>query len=258
MQNENKKIYKKIKINNLYISFIKSKRKKNGPSLTVVFLAGYKSDMKGKKARFIDLLRKEIGFEYLRFDYSGHGKSEGNIENQTISLWLEQAMYLIKKETNYPVILVGSSMGGWLSLLLSLRLKKKISGIIGIAAAPDFTKTVLKSLTKEQKDFYKKKEYIAIDSEYANSQYIFTKNFLEDAKKNYILINKNNIPSRLYLLYGTEDSSVSLDIQLQILKKINAKETKLFISKGSDHRLSSKEDLNLLKVMLDNMIKCCV
>ena len=85
MKNENKKIYKSIKVNNLKISYIFKERKKTGPKISVVFLSGYKSDMKGTKAKFIDKLSNDYGFEYLRFNYSGHGSSEGKLEEQTIS-----------------------------------------------------------------------------------------------------------------------------------------------------------------------------
>jgi len=246
---------KKIKINNFYISYNLKKRNQNGPKLSVVFLNGFRSDMNGKKAKFIDLLRKKIGFEYLRFDYSGHGISEGNIDTQTISSWVNESKYLIENKTNYSTILIGSSMGGWISLILGTQLKKKINGIIGISVAADFTKFILERLTSKQKAFYKKNNYLAVASEYSNKKYIFTKKFFKDGKSNFILKKNNPIKARLYLLYGTKDSSVDLNVQLQILKKIKTKETKLFISKGSDHRMSSKEDLDMLKTLLLKMIK---
>ena len=95
--------------------------------------------MKGTKAKFIDKLSNDIGFEYLRFNYSGHGNSEGALERQTISSWLNESIFLIKKIINFPVILIGSSMGGWISLLIAIKLQSRIKGIIGIASAPDFT-----------------------------------------------------------------------------------------------------------------------
>ena len=255
MKNENKKIYKSIKINNLKISYIFKERKKTGPKLSIVFLSGYKSDMKGTKAKFIDKLSNDYGFEYLRFNYSGHGNSEGKLEEQTISIWLKESLFLIKKNMNFPLILIGSSMGGWISLLISMKLRNRVKGIIGIAAAPDFTKRIINKLSPKEKKMYLKNKFIRVDSEYAESYYTFTSTFIEDAKKNYILKNQTYLPSRLSLFYGTSDNAVTLNDQLKILSCFKFKETKLIISKESDHRMSSKKDLVLLHRALEQMIK---
>jgi esterase/lipase len=249
------KIKKSIKINNLKINYIFKERKKTGPKLSIVFLSGYKSDMKGKKAKFIDKLSNDYGFEYLRFNYSGHGNSEGKLEEQTISIWLKESLYLIKKNMNFPLILIGSSMGGWISLLISIKLRSRVKGIIGIAAAPDFTKRIINKLSPKEKKMYLKKKLIRISSEYDKSKYTFTKAFIEDAKKNFILKKQNYLPSKLSLLYGTADIAVTLSDQLKILNYFKFKETKLIISKESDHRLSSKRDLILLRQELDHMIR---
>ena len=255
MKNENKKIYKSVKINKLKISYIFKERKKNGPKISVVFLSGYKSDMKGTKAKFIDKLSNDYGFEYLRFNYSGHGNSEGNIEEQTISSWLKEGLFLIKKNMNFPLILIGSSMGGWISLLIAIKFRSKIKGIIGIATAPDFTKRLIDKLSPREKKMYFKDKFINVSSEYTDSKYTFTSTFIEDAKKNYILKNQTYLPSRLILLYGTADNAVTLGDQLKILNHFNFKETKLIILKESDHRMSSKKDLFLLQRELKQMIR---
>ena len=255
MKNENKKIYKNIKINNLKISYIFKERKKTGPKISIVFLSGYKSDMNGIKAKFIDKLSNVFGFEYLRFDYSGHGNSEGKLEEQTISSWLNESLFLIKNKTKFPLILIGSSMGGWISLLIAIRLKRKIKGIIGIAAAPDFTKNLINKMTPKEKKMYLKKKILCFSSKYNEKPYIFTNTFIEDARSNYILKNIIYLPSRLNLLYGTADDTVTLNDQLKILRHFNFKETKLSISKGSDHRMSSKKDLVLLQRELEYMIR---
>jgi esterase/lipase len=255
MKNENKKIYKSIKINNLKISYIFKDRKKNGPKISVVFLSGYKSDMKGTKAKFIDKLSNDYGFEYLRFNYSGHGSSEGKIEERTISSWLKESLFLIKKNMSFPIILIGSSMGGWISLLVAIKFKSKIKGIIGIATAPDFTKKLIRQLSAKEKKMYLKNKFIHVSSKYSESKYTFTSTFIEDAKKNYILKNQTYLPSRLSLLYGTADNSVTLNDQIKILNYFKFKETKLIISKESDHRMSSKKDLVLLQRELEQMIR---
>ncbi|MAI02646.1 MAG: alpha/beta hydrolase [Rickettsiales bacterium] len=249
------KIKNNILINNLNIKYILRKRNNEGPRVSVLFLCGYNSDMQGTKAKFLNKLSKKLGFEFLRFDYSGHGKSEGKIENETISNWLEQSITLIKEKISYPLIIIGSSMGGWLALLIINKLKNKIKGFIGIACAPDFTEDLLLKLNPNQKKKYYLNNYISIPNKYGNNNYVFKKNFILDAKKNYVLKKEIISNTTIILLYGLEDKDVSLNTQLKILKKINSKESKLYISKESDHRMSNKKDLLLLERTLTSLIK---
>ena len=146
-------------------------------------------------------------------------------------------------------------MGGWISLLIAIKFKSKVKGIIGIAAAPDFTKKLINKLSPKEKKMYLKNKLINISSEYAQSKYTFTHTFIEDAKKNYILKNQTYLSSRLSLLYGTADNAVTLNDQLKILNYFKFKETKLIISKESDHRMSSKKDLTLLQRELKQMVR---
>ena len=118
MNNQRKKSYKIVRINGVKISYLYRPRLKKGPKVSIIFLSGYKSDMLGTKATFLDTLSKKIGYEYLRFDYSGHGSSEGKIEKQLLSDWVNEAYLLIKKKLNHPVIIVGSSLGGWIAFIL--------------------------------------------------------------------------------------------------------------------------------------------
>ena len=165
-----------VEVNNNKISYILKDKKQYGKKVSVVFLSGYRSDKNGTKALFIESLRKKIGFEYLRFDYSGHGNSTGEIDNLLISDWINESKVLIERLTNYPLLLIGSSMGGWISFYLSLILKKKILAIIGIAAAADFT-------LRMEKEMNKTKENLIVKSEYSDAPYIFTKKFIDDSKK---------------------------------------------------------------------------
>ena len=148
-----KKSYKIVTINGVKISYLHRPRLKKGPKVSIIFLSGYKSDMQGTKAIFLDTLSKKMGYEYLRFDYSGHGSSEGKIEKQLLSDWVNESCLLIKK-LKHPVIIVGSSLGGWIALILLKRFKKNILGFIGIGAAPDFTNDIIKNLSLPQKKKY--------------------------------------------------------------------------------------------------------
>ena len=128
-------VNKNLIINNNKISYILKSKNSNGPKISVVFLCGYKSDKSGTKAIFIENLRKKVGFEYLRFDYSGHGHSSGDIDSLIFSNWINESKIIIEKLTNYPLVLIGSSMGGWISFYISMIMRRKIYGIIGIATA---------------------------------------------------------------------------------------------------------------------------
>ena len=151
MNNQRKKSYKIVTINGLKISYLYRARLQKGPKVSIIFLSGYNSDMLGTKAIFLDTLSKKIGYEYLRFDYSGHGASEGKIDKQLLSDWVNESYSLIKKKLKHPIIIVGSSLGGWIAFILLKRLKKYTLGVIGIGAAPDFTNDIIKNLSSVQK-----------------------------------------------------------------------------------------------------------
>ena len=255
MNNQGKKSYKIVSINGVKISYLHRPRLKKGPKVSIIFLSGYKSDMLGTKATFLDTLSKKIGYEYLRFDYSGHGSSEGKIEKQLLSDWVNESYLLIKKKLNHPVIIVGSSLGGWIAFILLKKLKKNILGVIGIGAAPDFTNNIIENLSSIQKKRYKDKGYISIKSDYGEKPYKFTKKFIEDSKKNFILLKNLEINTKITLLYGLQDSAVKLKTQIDLLKLFKTKNTKLIILNSSDHRMSSSLDLNLLEQTIKNMIK---
>ena len=249
-----KKSYKIVNINGFKISYLHKPKLKKGPKISVLFLAGYKSDMFGTKAIFLDKLSKKIGYEYLRFDYSGHGTSGGKIDERLLSDWIAETTYFIKK-LNYPIIIIGSSLGGWLSIILLQKIKRKIIGFIGIGTAADFTDDILKNLSPDKKKDYKKKRYISINSNYDNTSYIFKKQFIEDSKKNFVLKKPLKTNAKIILLYGLLDEAVTLQKQIDILKIIKTKDAILTISRNSDHRMSSNSDLRLLEQSLKNIIK---
>ena len=255
MNNEIKKIHKIVNLDGLNISYSYQPRLKFGPNISIIFLSGYMSDMFGTKANFLDKLSRKIGFEYLRFDYSGHGSSEGKIENQLLSDWVNQSYLLIKKKLNHPVIIVGSSLGGWIALILLNRFKKNILGFIVVGAAPDFTNDIIKNLSSIQKKRYMDTGYISIKSDYGEKPYKFTKMFIEDSKKNFVLLKRLEINTKITLLYGLQDSAVTLETQISLLKLLKTKNAKLIILNNSDHRMSSNYDLNLLGQTIKNMIK---
>ena len=243
-----------IKIKHLKIHYILKNRKRYGSNFSVVFLCGYRSDLNGKKAIFIEKLQKKIGFEYLRYEYSGHGKSEGKVEERNLSNWIEESITIIDQKTIYPVILIGSSMGGWISLLIGNKIKNRLAGIIGIATAPDFTMDILKNMSRKEKLFYKKNQFIVKKSQYDKNGYSFSREFIEDSKKYYLLNKKNKYSCSIQLLYGRKDKSVKYSSQIKLLNAIKSKEISLTISDSSDHSMSSNSDLALIENSLNKIL----
>ena len=254
MNNHRQKSYKIVTINGIKISYLYRSKLKKGPKVSIIFLSGYNSNMLGTKAFFLDNLRKKIGYEYLRFDYSGHGSSEGKIEEQLLSDWINESYLLIKKKLKYPLIIVGSSLGGWIALILMKKFKKNILGVIGIGVAPDFTNDIIKNISSIQKKKYKDKGYISIKSDYEEKPYKFTKKFIEDSKKNFILSKNLEVNTKVTLLYGLQDNAVKLETQISLLKLLKTNAS-LTILNSSDHRMSSSKDLDLLEQSIKNMIK---
>ena len=255
MNKQSKKSYKIVTINRVKISYLYRPRLKKGPKISIIFLSGYKSDMQGTKAIFLDTLSKKIGYEYLRFNYSGHGSSGGEIENQLLSDWVNESYLLIKKKLKHPLIIVGSSLGGWIAFILLKKFNKDILGVIGIGAAPDFTDDIIENLSYIEKKRYMNRGYILIKSDYEEKPYKFSKKFIEDSKKNFVLLKNLKINTNITLLYGLNDSAVKLETQIKLLKLLKTKNAKLIISNSSDHRMSSSFDLNLLEQTIRNMIK---
>ena len=146
-------------------------------------------------------------------------------------------------------------MGGWIAFYLSSIIKKKVSGVVGISTAADFTMKLESKLNKKEYQSYIKQKKLIIKSEYSNTPYIFSKNFIDSSKKFLLLEKKFKIKCKSTLLYGLKDSSVELETQIALLNKLTHSDTSLVISKNSDHRMSSRYDLKLLKKAIFNYIK---
>lgn len=238
---------KKVKIHNNNINYILKTKKRNGPNVSVVFFCGLKSNIAGTKANYLKKLQKKYGFEYLTFDYSGHGKSSGNINECIIEDWLNECLTLIKYKTKYPLILIGSSMGGWLAFLVAKYTKKKIKGIVGIATAADFTKEIVKKLSIKEKLIYFFFNKIFYSSPYEKEKFIFSKKFMKNSQKFFLLDKKLVLDTEIILLYGRKDEVVNIKTQLNIVNTIDCKNLSLNISKDSDHRMSSVKDLKIIE-----------
>ena len=224
--------------------------KLEGKTPGVVFMGGFMSDMNGSKAQALEQHCREQGRAYLRFDYLGHGNSSGNFIDGTISIWAQDALTAFDKLTEGPQIIVGSSMGSWLMILTAIDRPERTAGLIGIAAAPDFTEDLLPSqLTKAQMAEIQKTGMIEIPSEY-EEPYTITKKLLEDGKRHLVLKKEIPIDCPVRLIHGLDDFSVPWETALRLQKLIRSTNIEVTLVKNGDHRLSKEEDLERLKITL--------
>ena len=223
-----------------------------GKSPGIVFIHGLNSDMEGKKAIFIEKYAKKNKLSFIRFDCRGHGKSSGNFEDFTISDWKKDLFDIIDNLTKGPQILIGSSMGGWLMLLAAKSKKRKISALIGLAAAADFGKDLFKSLSIKNKQDIKTKGITKYT--YKGFAYYLTKEFFIHCTKNKILNKKINFKKPVILIHGNKDNIVKDTMPIKIMKKLSSKNVQIKFLKSSDHSLSSSADLINIKNSLDNIL----
>lgn len=221
-----------------------SGRGAKGPG--VVFLGGFKSDMMGSKAIYLEERARATGRAFLRFDYSGHGQSSESFEAGAIGDWAADAREIIETLTEGPQVLVGSSMGGWISLLLSRQIPKRIHGLVGIAAAPDFTARLWDSLSADQQANVKATGRLEEPSEYSDEPYVFTHRLFEDGAQNLVLTQPLPLPFAARFLQGTADSDVPVDVALAILNHASGADIRLNLVKGADHRFSTPQCLDLI------------
>ena len=223
--------------------------------IIVVFFHGFMSDMIGKKPNTIQKFctKKKIGF--IKFEYSGHGKSSGKFTDGNVSKWTNDARQLIaaKVKSKKKLIFIGSSMGSWIALNLLSSFKKQIKGFIGIASAPEFLEELMwkKFDNKIKKIIMTKKIY---HLEHGNFTYPLTKQLIVDGRKNKVLNNKINIGIPITLFHGLKDEVVPLKFSKRILKICKKSKKKLIKIKNGDHSLSRKSDLKKICKELNFMI----
>jgi len=228
---------------------------KKNSQITVVFFHGFMSDMIGAKPSVIQKFCKRKKLDFLKFEYSGHGKSSGKFIKGNISKWTDDAKQLIKSKIkkNKNLIFIGSSMGSWIALNLFPYFKKKIRGFIGISSAPEFLEELMwkKFNNKIKKTIMSKKIY---HLEHGGFTYPLTKQLILDGRKNKILNNKINLNIPIVLFHGTKDDVVPLNFSRKILKIFKKSKKKLIKIKNGDHSLSRKNDLKKICSELNRMI----
>jgi pimeloyl-ACP methyl ester carboxylesterase len=219
----------------------------------LMFLGGFMSDMTGTKATALQAYAVERGQAFLRFDYRGHGASSGRFEEGTIGAWAADAIQAFDALSEGPQILVGSSMGGWIALLLALARPERVAGLVGIAAAPDFTDSMWESFSEEARQAITNEGRWAVASDYSEEPYIITRELIEDGHAQRLLDRPVELACPVRLLQGTADTDVPWRTAIRIMERLTSSDVEVILVKDGDHRLSSETDLARLFAVLDRL-----
>lgn len=212
-----------------------------GPAL--VFLPGYMSDMRGSKVSALFAWAEREGRACLLLDYSGCGESEGDFSDGTLTRWREEVVALAEARTEGPLLLIGSSMGGWLMLLVAERLAGRVAGLMGIAAAPDFTDW---GRTAEQKSRLEAGETVYEENPYGSEPTPMHPAFFADAQAQRRLESTIAIDCPVRLIHGQRDHDVPPEISLRLAAALRSGDIQVTLVKDGDHRLSRPQDIALL------------
>ena len=205
-------------------------RRRDGSSPSILFLPGYASDMEGAKALALDGFADEHGLSMLRLDYSGTGSSGGKFEDGTLARWLEESLAALDRLTEGPVVIVGSSMGGWIALHLTLFRPERVLALVGIAAAPDFTEW---GFTAEQ-------------AAQLGDHGEMTRPFWESGQRLLLLGGEIGIDCPVRLLHGECDTDVPLDVAFRLMRALRSSDVQLNVLKGGGHRLSEPREIRAI------------
>ncbi|MDP3862063.1 MAG: alpha/beta hydrolase [Phaeovulum sp.] len=213
----------------------------------VVFLGGFRSDMQGTKALALEAWAAAAGRGFLRFDYSGHGASGGDFEAGCIGDWLADARAALGL-TEGPQVLVGSSMGGWIALLLARAMPERVAGLVTIAAAPDFTEDGFwAGFDAARRAELLRAGRVEMPSDYSAEPYAITLRLIEDGRRHLLLRMPLNLPMPVRMLQGTADADVPQAVALRLLAHAEGPDIRLTLVKAADHRFSTPECLRLIE-----------
>ncbi|QYK43143.1 MAG: alpha/beta hydrolase [Paracoccaceae bacterium] len=220
----------------------------------VVFMGGFRSDMTGTKAVYLEERARIAGRAFLRFDYSGHGESSGTFEEGCIGDWAADAMAAVAALTEGPQVIVGSSMGGWIALLLARAMPDRVIGLVGVAAAPDFTEDLVwAGLSDTDRAQLMAAGRVERASAYADGPYVYTRRLIEDGRRHLVLRDALDLPMPVRLVQGTADTDVPPSVALRLMDHANGPDIRLTLIKGADHRLSSPGALAVIGAAVDDL-----
>jgi pimeloyl-ACP methyl ester carboxylesterase len=231
----------------------------NGPKGAapgIVFLGGFKSDMTGSKASALDQFCHARGLGFLRFDYSGHGASGGDFLDGTVSRWFADALAAFDRLSEGKQILVGSSMGGWIMLLVALARPERIAGLVGLAPAPDFTEELIWSaLSDAEREKMLRDGKLEQPSDYSPEPYVITKALIEDGRKHLLLSGRIDVAAPVRLLHGLNDRDVPHAVSLRLQAQLESEDVVVQLIKDGDHRLSRPQDIARLHAAVEELLQ---
>ena len=227
-------------------------RRQAGTNPGLVWLGGFKSDMRGSKAQALSDWAGSRGQAFLRHDYSGHGESAGAFVDGSISTWLAQSLAVFRTCSTGRQILVGSSMGAWIALRMAAELRKagegdRVAGMVLLAPALDFTSDLVEpALTKAHRRSLAEKGFFERPSDYGDQPYIYTKALIEDGRQNRVMIGPVDTHCPVHILQGLADKDVPSSHALKLVSLLPADDVTLSLIPDGDHRLSRPQDIKLL------------
>ena len=227
-------------------------RKREGRGPTVVFLPGYASDMDGGKAVALDEFAERQGLSSLRFDYAGTGLSDGAFSDGTLDGWLADALLMVDRLTEGPVVLVGSSMGGWIALHIALRRPDLVAALVGIAAAPDFTEW---GYTADEKAALKRDGRLEQPNPYGPEPQLTTNGFWHSGQAMLLLDNEIAIDCPVRLVHGDADRDVPLEVAFRLKDKLRSADVQVTVIKGGGHRLSEAHEIRAILRTVSSLVE---
>ena len=227
-------------------------RHREGAGPTIVFFPGYASDMEGTKALALDSFAEQRALAMLRFDYSGTGSSGGDFEAGTLALWLEESLAVVDRLTQGPLMLVGSSMGGWIALHLARRRRERVQALIGIASAPDFTEW---GFSPEQKEVLRREGRLEEPNPYGPEPYVTTSGFWESGQQLRLLDSEIAADCPVRLVHGDQDDDVPLDIAFRTMRQLRSADVQLNVIKGGGHRLSAPHEIGAILTTVASLLE---
>ncbi|GAA4762583.1 alpha/beta hydrolase [Stakelama sediminis] len=222
----------------------------DGKGPTILFLPGYASDMAGTKAVAIEQWAQQQGRGFVRFDYRGCGESPGAFEEFTLADWRDDVLRVIDDLTSGPVVLVGSSMGGWLMLLAALARRDRVAGLVGIAPAPDFTDW---GFTAEQKGVLLNTGRLEEESPYSDEPTVTTRAFWASGEANRLMFGPIAFAGPVRILQGMQDGEVPWIRATRLAELLQSDDVRTTLVKGGDHRLSRPQDIDLILREIDDI-----
>jgi pimeloyl-ACP methyl ester carboxylesterase len=225
-----------------------------GRAPTVVFCGGFRSDMNGTKAMALDEWARRTGQGFVRFDYFAHGQSPGDFHDGTVGRWAEDTLAIVDQVASGPLVLIGSSMGGWLSLLAARARPQRLAGWLGIAPAPDFTEDLmLQSLAPEQRVTLERDGILERPSRYSDQPDILTWRLIEEGRRHLVMRAPLRLACKVRLLHGQKDPDVPWEVSLRLAAHIEAPDIVVTLVKHGDHRLSNPADIARLIATVEEL-----